>query len=75
MSGFDSEFHGKVRVRTVPSTAPEAKAAVKHYGWGSHGLVITRGGRVVYTASDHRANAYDADVALRLQLGWPMQCD
>jgi hypothetical protein len=75
VSGFDSEFHGQVRVRTVPSVAPEAKQAVKRYDWSSHGLVITRGGRVVYTASDHRANAYDANVALRLQLGWPLQCE
>ncbi|MEW5743187.1 MAG: hypothetical protein AB1938_30005 [Myxococcota bacterium] len=75
MSGFDSEFHGKVRVRTVPHLDPEAKRAVEKYGWSSHGLVITRGGRVVYTASDHRANAYDANVALRQQLGWPMQCE
>jgi hypothetical protein len=75
VSGFESEFHGRVRVRTVPHLAPEAKESVEKLGWSSHGLVITRGGRVVYTASDHRANAYDANVALRQQLGWPMQCE
>ncbi|MEW6430125.1 MAG: hypothetical protein AB1730_01345 [Myxococcota bacterium] len=74
MSGFEQEFDGRVRVRTVPHLAPEAKAAVERFGWSSHGLVITRGGRVVYTASDHRANAFDANVAVRKVLGLPLQC-
>lgn len=74
MSGLSNELHGRVSVRTVPHLAPEAKAAVKRFGWASHGLVITRGGRVIYSASDHRANAYDAHVALRDALGLPPDC-
>lgn len=74
MSGLPSELHGQVKVRTVPHLDPEAKAAVARFGWASHGLVITRGGRVIYSASDHRANAYDAHVALREALGLPLDC-
>ncbi len=74
MSGFDREFGGQVRVRTIPSTAPEAKRAVARFGWSSHGLVIARGGRVLYSASDHRANAVDANIALRGMLDLPLEC-
>lgn len=74
MSGLPAELHGKVRVRTVPHLDPEAKAAVARFDWQSHGLVIRRGERIVYTAGDHRANGYDAHVALRLELGLPLDC-
>lgn len=74
MRGLDSELHGLVRVRTVPHLDPEAKAAAARFGWQSHGLVVRRGGRVVYTASDHRANGYDAHVALVDELGWAREC-
>lgn len=74
MSGLETELHGQVHVRTVPHLDPEAKAAVKHFDWQSHGLVIRRGDRIVYVAGDHRANGYDAQVALRLELGLPLDC-
>lgn len=74
VSSLDSELHGQVRVRTVPHLDAEAKAAAARFGWASHGLVITRGDRVVYTASDHRANGYDAHVALVDELGLPRDC-
>lgn len=74
MSGLENELHGQVRVRTVSSLEPEAKDAVKRFGWQSHGLVIRRGGAVLYSAADHRANGYDAHVALRLLLGLPLDC-
>jgi hypothetical protein len=67
-------LHGQVRVRTVEHLDPEAKAAVARFHWASHGLVIRKGERIVYSASDHRANGYDAHVALRLELGLPLDC-
>ncbi len=74
MSGLETELHGQVRVRTVPHLDPEAKAAVARFDWASHGLIITRGSRLVYSAGDHRANGYDAHVALRNELGLPLDC-
>lgn len=74
MSVLPTELHGQVSVRTVPHLAPEAKAAVARFDWANHGLVIRRGSRVVYVAGDHRANGYDAHVALRLELGLPLDC-
>jgi len=68
------EFHGHVKVRTVQSLAPEAKEAVANLKWNSHGLVITRGRKVVYSAADHRANGYDAHVALRQMMDLPLDC-
>lgn len=74
MSSLENELHGQVRVRTIPHLDPEAKAAVSRFDWQSHGLVIRQGDRIVYTASDHRANGYDAHVALREALGLPLDC-
>jgi hypothetical protein len=59
-------------VRTVEHLDPEAKRAVARFKWDSHGLVITREGQVLYTASDHRANAYDALVAAKRAVGEPL---
>lgn len=74
MSSLETELHGQVRVRTVPHLDAEAKAAVARFGWDSHGLVIRKGSRIVYTASDHRANGYDAHVALLDELALPRDC-
>jgi hypothetical protein len=74
VSGLENELHGQVHVRTVEHLDPEAKAAVARFGWNTHGLVIRRGERIVYKAGDHRANGYDAQVALRLELGLPLDC-
>ncbi|MBL8915730.1 MAG: hypothetical protein JNM17_33835 [Archangium sp.] len=74
MSGLEPEFHGEVRFRTVPSLQPEAKAAVARFGWASHGLLIRKGSAVLYLAGDHRANGYDASVALKEILGLPLDC-
>ena len=74
MSGLPVELHGQVTVRTVPHLDPEAKAAVARFGWVSHGLVIRDGSNIIYSASDHRANAYDAHVALLTALGRPLEC-
>lgn len=71
---FPDEFHGQVSVRTVQSLAPEAKQAAENLKWQSHGLVITRGRKIVYSAADHRANSYDAHVALRQLMNLPLDC-
>lgn len=74
ISRLPDEFHGRVKVRTVQSLAPEAKATAEALGWQSHGLVIAQGPKIVYSARDHRANGYDAHVALRELLGLPLDC-
>lgn len=40
VSGYDTEFAGQVRVRTVECTTPEGKAVASRYGFQSHGLLI-----------------------------------
>jgi hypothetical protein len=74
VSGLDREFHGQVRIRTVPHLMPEAKAAVARFGWQSHGLMIRKGDEIVFLAGDHRANGYDPFVALKEQFGLPLDC-
>lgn len=74
VSRLPDELHGRVKVRMVQSLAPEAKAAAAKLGWQSHGLVIAQGPKLIYSARDHRANGYDAHVALREALGLPLDC-
>ena len=74
VSGLENELHGRVRVRTVPHLLPEGKAAAARFDWVSHGLVIRRGSQILYTASDHRANGYDALDALTRILDLPPDC-
>ncbi len=74
LSQLPQELHGAVSVRTVHNLAPEAKETAKAQGWNSHGLVIAQGRRIVYAAADHRANTYDAHVALRELLNLPLDC-
>ena len=74
MSGLETELHGQVKVRTVEHLNPEAKAVVARFGWATHGLVLRRGSKILYQASDHRANGYDAHVAVREALGLPLDC-
>ncbi len=74
LAPIPDELHGAASVRMVHNLEPEAKEMVKRQGWNSHGLVIRKGRRVVYSASDHRANAYDAHVALRELFGLPLDC-
>lgn len=74
LSKLPDELHGQVKVRMVQSLAPEAKATAEKLNWQSHGLVIARGPQIIYSARDHRANGYDAHVALRDALGLPLDC-
>jgi hypothetical protein len=74
VSSFPAELQGRVAVRTVSHLTPEAKRVVQQMGWSNHGLVIRRDGEVLYSARDHRANAYDALVALKTALDQPLEC-
>jgi hypothetical protein len=69
--GLSAETKGRVQVRTIEHLLPEAVRAREHFGWGSHGMVLTRGGTVVWSASDHRATAFEAMVATKRALGEP----
>lgn len=75
MSGFPEEFSGRVAVRTVPHQDDEARHVVKAQGWRTHGLTLTQEGRVVYAAGDHHANAVEANLAIRRQLGLDPVCE
>lgn len=61
MSGFEAEFGGKVRVRTMQCDSPEGKAAAQKYGFLSHGMVIfDLYGQVMFLRRDHLVNAAEA---------------
>ena len=49
----------------------EETGPVHALGLESHGLVIRRGDRVVFTAADHRVRVQDVRAALRRELGLP----
>jgi hypothetical protein len=57
-----------VTVRTVEHLAPGAEQQIRALGFESHGLVIRRGDRVVFTEADHRVRIDDVRAALRREL-------
>ncbi len=65
MSGFEAEFGGQVRVRTMQCDSPEGKAAAQRYGFVSHGMVIFDPyGQVMFMRRDHLVTAPEAHQAL-----------
>ena len=68
MSGLPSEFGPRVTVRTVEHLAPGAPEQIRALGFESHGLVIRRGDRVVFTEADHRVRIEDVRAALSREL-------
>lgn len=68
MSGLPSEFGPRVTVRTVEHLAPGAEQQIRALGFESHGLVIRRGDRVVFTEADHRVRVDDVRAALQREL-------
>lgn len=58
VSGFESQFSGRIGVRTVPVDTEEGKAAIKKYDFQSHGLVLfDSSGQLIYKRRDHMAQA------------------
>jgi|JI10StandDraft_1071094.scaffolds.fasta_scaffold337677_2 hypothetical protein len=58
VSGFDSEFAGQVRVRTVECETPEGKEVARRYGFQSHGLLIfDPQGELLFVRRDHSVDA------------------
>ena len=58
VSGYEAEFGGRVRVRTLECDSPEGKAAAQRYGFLSHGIVIfDPHGQVAFMRRDHLVNA------------------
>lgn len=75
MSGLSAEFEEPVQVRTVPSTAPEARRMVARYDWRSHGALVFFHGKLVYQARDHTVSALSIAETLRRELGLePSMC-
>jgi hypothetical protein len=68
VSGLPSEFGPRVTVRTVEHLAPGAEQQIRALGFESHGLVIRRGDRVVFTEADHRVRIDDVRAALQREL-------
>lgn len=60
VSGFESEFGGRVGVRTVDVDTKEGKAALKRYDFRTHGLVMFDPvGRLLYKRADHAVAPVD----------------
>jgi hypothetical protein len=74
VSSLPAEFGNQISVRQVSHLEPEAKQVVRELGWANHGLVIRENGKIMYSASDHRANGFDALVALKMKFDLPFDC-
>jgi hypothetical protein len=74
VSSLSRELPGKMTVRLIASTEPEAKAQVRANDWRSHGAIVKRGSRIIYRAGDHRVNVNDIHYAITHDLGWGPEC-
>ena len=55
MSGFETEFEGRVTGQNLDATTPEATQVVQNLGFTNHGLVVHAGGGgdVLFKQKDH----------------------
>ncbi len=73
VEALPSKYPGQLTVRTVEHLEPEVKAAVAQLGFKSHGLVMRRGGEVVFRQPDHRVEVEQVRLALERMLGPPLE--
>ena len=60
MSGFESEYKGRVRGQNLDATTPENKKVVQSLGFENHGLVIrSADGKVLWKQPDHEVKIED----------------
>lgn len=65
MGGLEEAYPGKVTARTVDATTTEGRAAVKEFGWKSHGLAIrATSGEALWNQPDHKVRIDDVRDAL-----------
>ncbi len=64
VEAMPAQYSGKLVVRTVEHLEQEGVAAVKTYSFKSHGLIIKRGGEVVFRQPDHRVELDQVRLAL-----------
>ena len=66
MSGFETEFPGKVKAQNVDATTPESVAAIKSLGFKNHGLVIRSSkGDVLWKQADHTVKVEEVRAAIQ----------
>lgn len=66
MSGFETEFPGKVKGQNVDATTPQASRAIKDLGFASHGVVIrSASGKVLWKQADHTVKVEDVRAAIQ----------
>jgi len=60
VSGFESEYKGRVRGQNLDATTPENKKIVQSLGFENHGLVIrSADGKVLWKQPDHEVKIED----------------
>jgi hypothetical protein len=66
VSGFETEFPGKVKAENLDATTEESKKAVRELGFKNHGLVIRDAeGKVLYKKADHSVDIEEARKVLQ----------
>jgi len=66
VSGFETEFDGRVVGTNLDATTPESTRAVQDLGFGNHGLVIrSPDGEVLFKQKDHEVKLEEVRAKLR----------
>ena len=65
VSGFETEFEGRVEGQNLDATTPEAAQVVKNLGFDNHGLVVySPSGDVLFKQKDHSVKIDEVRVKL-----------
>lgn len=68
LAQLPARYANRVAVTTMLHLEPEAQAAIRYYGFDSHGLVIHAGQRLVFRAADHRVRIEDVRETIEREL-------
>jgi len=70
VSGFESDYKGRVRGQNLDATTPENKKVVQSLGFENHGLVIrSADGKVLWKQPDHEVKIEEVRRELDKLLG------
>ena len=68
LDAWKGSVAGRVEVRTIDCFSAEGVAAAKKYGFVTHGIVVEKGGELLFEEKDHGVSADDVRVIVAREL-------
>jgi hypothetical protein len=68
LDAWKGSVAGRVEVRTIDCYSAEGLAAARKYGFVTHGIVVEKGGELLFEEKDHGVSADDVRVVVAAEL-------